>query len=660
MKKNILISILGLLAVGLTSCMDTLDTHPNDFFDEETVWSSFATANAFVNGAYAQVLAESSNSDGSGMWAGNGVATFWECRTPNSVRCSEVGEGPDKFTFETNITPSFNYGVNYSNSLRKCNLIIEKAGASEVMSEAEKTQLVAEGKFLRAMIFFDQTRKMGRFLPIMQVFSQSDTITAKEIRMTSSIDESYQIVVNDFEDAVAGLPLTAKSGRANKYAAETMLSEACLQAYAYTQDEKYLDKAIAAAEDVVAHNQLSSDYAGMFNGKNSYDPEILLGYYYLKEDTYVSSFCELINVGANIQSPELEEALCETPWVSPSGGPTWMGWGIFWPTQDLVDQYLAIDEKTKEALPWWETSQWKDNVIEKDPSSVTEPGQVDQYTGTSGFTRHIPSSGDFKNVNVGYPQFTRYAELKADRTDTRNISELMYQNRDKRFYSSVVYDHSQFLGETMDMNINGNASIGVRCMYGNLENGGYYNTVTNYYWRKCVPDDISCMYYGEQVDYHYCIVRTAMAYLNLAEAYLCKKNLPKALEALNATRTIHGGLPESKASSIEEAWTDYIREHNVELCNESAHCYFSYLRWGKYGGAANAGRPGGDVIAALEAPVHKVMISRDRSKVLISQVTLENVSNRKFTTKRYLLPIQQSFLDTREAYGLDCEQNPGW
>lgn len=660
MNKVLFISILGLLAAGVTSCVDTLDTHPNDFFDEETVWSSYSTASAFVNGAYAQVLTEPSNSDYSGMWAGNGAATFWECRTPNSVRCSEVGEGPDNFTFESNITPSFDYGVNYSNSLRKCNIIIEKAAASEVLSDEEKTQLVADGKFLRAMIFFDQTRKMGRFLPIMQVFSQTDTAVANSLKMTSSIEESYEIVVKDFEDATAGLPVSAKAGRANKYAAETMLSEACLQAYAYTKDTKYLDKAIAAAEDVVANTSLSTDYAGMFNGKNSYDPEILLGYYYLKEDTYVSSFCELIDVGANIQSPELEEALCETPWANPSGGPTWMGWGIFWPTQDLVDQYLVIDEKTGEALPWWETSQWKENVIENNPDSVTEPGQVDQYAGTSGFVRHIPTSGDFTNVNTGYPLFTRYSELKSGRTDTRNISELMYQNRDKRFYCSVVYDHSQFLGETMDMNLNGNASTGVRCMYGNLENGGYYNTVTNYYWRKCVPEDISCMYYGEQIDYHFNIVRAAMAHLNLAEAYLCKSNLSKALEALNATRTVHGGLPESKARTIDEAWADYIRERNIELCNESSHCYFAYLRWGKYGGAANTGRPAGDVVAALEAPVHKVMISRDRSKVLISQVTLENVSNRKFTTKRYLLPILQSFLDTREAYGLDHEQNPGW
>lgn len=656
MKKIFLISIMGLLAVCATSCKDTLDTHPTDFFDEETVWSSYSTASAFVNSAYATVLADYNNDDYTGMWAGNGSCVFWECRTPNSIRLSTAGQGQDTFVDETSITPAFNYGVNYATSLRMCNVIIEKAGQSEVLSEGEKTQLVAEGKFLRAMIFFDQTRKMGRFLPIKQSFSQADTTVANSLKMTSSIEESYKLVMEDFDAAIAGLPTTSKTGRANKYAAETMLSEACLQAYAYTKDTKYLDKAIAAANDVVSNKSLSSDYIGMFNGQDSYSPEILLAYYYLFEDAYTSSFCEIIDVGPNIQVTDTDKNQCPVPFRNASGGSTWMGWGLFFPTQDLVDQYLVIDEKTGEALPWWETSQWKDNVQELDPSTVTTAGQVDSYKNLSGEPRRIPSVQDFLNTNEGYPTFDRYSKLKEDRTDTRNISELMYQNRDKRFYGSVAYDQCEWLGEPMEMNLQGNASMGVR----EFEDGGYLNTVSSYYWRKGCPDDLSSMFYAVQTDYHFCIARVGMAYLNLAEAYLCKNDLTNALKAMNATRVTHGGLPESKATTLDEAWKDYIRERNVELCNELAYTYFAYLRWGKYGGAANAGRAAGDVIKALDAPAHKIMISRDRSQILVGQITLLNTAHRKFSTRRYLLPIQQSFLDTREAYGLDHEQNPGW
>ena len=96
------------------------------------------------------------------------------------------------------------------------------------------------------------------------------------------------------------------------------------------------------------------------------------------------------------------------------------------------------------------------------------------------------------------------------------------------------------------------------------------------------------------------------------------------------------------------------------MCNEGGDIYFSYLRWGKYGGFANHGRTPGGIIADLDRPVYKIQISRDRTKLLIGQVTLLNSANRNFTERRYILPIAQSFLNTRAAFGLDAVQNEGW
>ena len=96
------------------------------------------------------------------------------------------------------------------------------------------------------------------------------------------------------------------------------------------------------------------------------------------------------------------------------------------------------------------------------------------------------------------------------------------------------------------------------------------------------------------------------------------------------------------------------------MCNEQGDNYWSYLRWGKYGGFANHGRKPGDIIYDLDRPVYKIEISRDRSSILIGQMTLLGASQRSFSTRRYLLPIQQSFLDMREAYGLDHQQTQGW
>ena len=88
--------------------------------------------------------------------------------------------------------------------------------------------------------------------------------------------------------------------------------------------------------------------------------------------------------------------------------------------------------------------------------------------------------------------------------------------------------------------------------------------------------------------------------------------------------------------------------------------YWSFLRWGKYGGDANNGAAAGAVIAALNSPVHKIQITKDRKQFFIAQITRNGAWERTFTTKRYLMPIPQGILDQRAASGINDTQNPDW
>ena len=57
----------------------------------------------------------------------------------------------------------------------------------------------------------------------------------------------------------------------------------------------YLDVAITAANDVISNSGVElSNSNGLFNEPDLYNPEILWGYYREKENTYVSSFEELM------------------------------------------------------------------------------------------------------------------------------------------------------------------------------------------------------------------------------------------------------------------------------------------------------------------------------------------------------------------------------
>ncbi len=643
MKQNIIkIGMFGILALGATSCQDTLDTHPTTTFDDATVWGSKSTADAFINATYNSVMT---------MFTGDGNCVSWEARTPNSVQCSSVGEGIDNIATELGLSRSSDFGINRYSLLRRCNLIIEKAQASTTLTEGEKAEVIAKGRLLRGLVFFDQARKMGRFVPVVSVISSEDEEKAK-IAMTKNVEESYKYVIDDLEAAIPAMPTQASAGEPTKYAAEVLLSSACLQAYAYTKNSTYLDKVITYAKDVTDNCTLTDNYGGMFNETDDTNAEILWGYYRLKANTVIVSYDELIRTYPNIGKDNTDGAGATS--LKNPNGQTFEAWAIYFPTQDLVDQYLVTDEETGKALPWYETSQYKKNVENLDPNSVTEVGQIDKYKHEKG-ERRMPSPQDFSQLNTAYPTNLRYDKLKDGAT--RTISDLMYSGRDARFATSIVYDGATWCGEDIETKLQGNLSMGVR----DKEDGGWYNTVSSYYWRKCnIENPEPRAYFNCNVKLHYVMCRTGQAYMNLAEAYLLKKDIAKAVEALNATRVKHGKIAASTATTEAEAWEDYMRERRVEMANENGDIYFSYLRWGKYGGYANHGREAGDVIYDLDRPVYKIEINRDRSQLLINQITLNNSASRMFTTKRYLFPIAQSFLETREAYNLDHDQNEGW
>lgn len=649
--KNILkYGFLGLGIVAMSSCIDTMDTHPTTVFDAETVWGSKATVEGFVYATYSSVI--------NNGYAGSGTSVGWEARTPNSVRCSQVGEGIDGTATELGISSGNDWGCNRFSLLRKANLIITNVNNSATLSEAEKNELSAHGYLMRGMIFFDQARKMGRFVPVQEVFDVENPDRVN-IPMTKTVAEGYDIIISDLTKAADYLPTSNMPGLPTRYAAGVLLSRAALQAYAYTNDSKYLDVAIKYATDVIQNSGVSlatnlAPNKSLWNETDLYNPEILWAYYREKENTSVQSFDELMRTYPNISTDNVNNSQSPVA-LKQANGQTFEGWAIYFPTQDLADQFLVTDEATGEALPWYETSQYTSNVDVLDPTTITEAGQVDQYSQKNGDLRRIPTPQDFNQTKDGYPVFQRYHQLKAGAE--RDLSDLMYQGRDKRFYTTMVYDKATWMNEKVELNLGGNMSMGVR----DKEDGGWYNTTTGYYWRKSnIENPEPRAYYNSKVALHFNITRLGEAYMNLAEAQLLKKNIPAAVEALNATRVAHGGLAPSTAATEEEAWADYIRERNCEMTNETGDIYFSYLRWGKYGGYANHGRAAGEVIADLDRPTYKIQISRDRTQLIVSQVTLLNSANRNFTTRRYLLPISQSFLNTREAYGMQDAQNEGW
>jgi len=620
MKRNILlIGIALLLTIIITnSCKNVLDTQPFDRVTEDVVWNSRANAETFVFSTYSDVMNNLKGGPASDPYTTNTLGFDGIYNYGSSV-------------FTETITNSYDAGFNNWAEVRKCNQIITKVAASG-MSDADKKLLIAEGKFLRAMSYFNVARKIGRIVWIDHLLNPTDDLL---LPTTSSPSESYNYIIKDLEASIADLPITKTPGRANKYTAAALLSEVCLQALAYknypaapsiSPSDSLLTKAIANAQMVINQGgySLEDDYGAMFNDSKPTSNETIFGIYRKAintncPDTPMQLYGPNVNNGSLLRGGG-------TPKFTANFN-VFEAWEQHGPTQNIANDYLVIDKNNPSiALPWNQTSQYQAAIDES-------------------FTVSIPQAKGETQVKKG--------GIKPGSNET--VWTLTNQNRDARFNATILSDSSsKFYGEILTTCINGNSTRWLK-----INGFAYYLSLTNMHWRKGVYNNVNPRIYGNvPTDYHYVISRLGRVYLNLAEAYLLKGDLANALASLNQTRTVHGKIPASTASSINTAWTDYKRERRVDLVLENDY-YWSLLRWGRYGGSANYGNMSSGIIPELVEKPQVMDISKDRKSFSIVEGPFFSSNNIRFfdPTRRYLFPIPLTFLNQNPKFG---PQNPGW
>jgi len=603
MKINkYIVPLLFCTAGVLQGCNDFLDTKPSESYSEELVWSSRSTAEAFILQTYNNVIPKYTDFKTEDCLTTNSVYVYQG--SPNAVR-ELVDRGWD-------------FGFGDFGTVRRCNLIIEKVAASPI-DEKSKTELIAEGKMLRAMTYYYQAKHTGRVIWVDRVLTEEDDFN---LGLTSTIKESYDYILKDLDDAIAGLPTESKAGRLNKNAALALKSEVCLTAAAYTGEKALFQQAIDAV-DAIQGYALDSNYEGMFNQDGAYSsPEIILARYRSKDNNTCGNTLmqEMI---PNQNNDAIKNFGCSPVMKTDFIFECWMSHA---PSQNLVDNYLVIDRLTNQAVPWNESTQFKNSVNEVPVSDVADMAY------------------DPKELVNGKGYVSK---------DGTKLNELVYGDRDKRFYATIVYDSCLFYGETITMCQKGNLN---RCSrVGNP--GTSHMPLTNYMWRKSIYNVSPRPFVDVLTDYHYVVFRLGRVLMNKAEALLCQGKWQEAMNVINKTREVHGGLPASTATNLAEAWIDYKRERNVELPLEGDY-YWSLLRWGKYGQEANHGLAPTSVIPELNCPATFSEISKDRQRMFVGQVQFTN-DQREFRTRRYLFPIPQGVINANPALS-DADQNPEW
>jgi len=628
MKKYFLFAGLILL---ISSCSKVLNTQPLSTISASQAFSSTNTALDFVYNVYSSVL-------NYGWATANGnpdQTSIVDAYTTNNISfdaiygsndCEQIFSG----TLTNNNDPDV--GWNDFSEIRQCNLIIDNVEASSGISASDKAGLIAQGYFLRALCNYYTARAFGKIIWIDTVLDQNEELRLPTV---ASPAQSWHYVIQDLESAIAGLPATSSSGLANKYVAEAFLSEACLEAEAYSNypqaptlspSDSLLNLAISSAQTVINSGQYSMDpnYAEMFNGGNPNSSEIIFSYSLNSINT------DEINTPMQSLVLNQNNARIQQYGGSPlmNNNSQFESWCVGGPSQNLANDYLVIDQNNpSEALQWDQTSQFKAAVSEASRPSLSaiphNAGETDVEYGT---------------VNPGSGQ---------------SVWTLTNVGRDARWAASILSDSTVFQGQLITTNILGNAGRWMK-----IDGIAYYLSLTNLYWNKNIWPITPNYFYTNPTNYSYVIMRLGRVYLNLAEAYLLKGDVPDGVAALNETRTIHGKLPASTASTLTAAWTDYERERRVDLTLENDY-YWSLLRWGMYGGPANYGNPPMGDIPELDQLPEVMDISQDRMKYVIVQGSFFGLNNiRHFDyPRRYLFPISESGYIFANS---NIVQNSGW
>ena len=375
--KNLFVIIL--FALVAFSCSDILDKGPLDKYSENDVWKSTDLTQAFIYTALA-------NATNMMVWKDNWTDNEAIMEDGRDVNAELI----DRY---------YDAGWNKYEDIRRCNMVLARVPEAP-FTNAEKANFIAQAKTIRAMIYFMRARLFGKLMLVKELI---DPEADMKFPRTATVKETYDFILNDLREAAPDLPVDAPSGALSRGVAYALLGEAALHGAAYIENgqEEYYRIAAKACEDLFALDKYSLDgnYAGMFN---DYDhslasSEIILAQWRSAENTNFSDTW-MQRLVPNIDPSKLiADVQAKYPLVEEMAG-----WPQRFPSVDLVNDYLVVDEDGK-AKEWDQTSYYKKFLV-----------------------------------------------------DGGTVEDAIYKNRDKRFKASIVYDGCSYFANRVWLREGGN------------------------------------------------------------------------------------------------------------------------------------------------------------------------------------------------------------
>ncbi|MDT7828571.1 RagB/SusD family nutrient uptake outer membrane protein [Pricia sp. S334] len=301
------------------------------------------------------------------------------------------------------------YGAVYSQiyeGIYRANLVLTNLDSENELTEADKTILEAEAKFLRAWFHFQALKLFGTPPLALEINTDLNNLALPN----ASQDELYASILDDFATAAAGLPEdwgSADRGRATAWAAKSYIGKVNV----WKED---WPAAITALADVVENGpyMLMPNYADNFNydTENNMESifEIQFGGPFSDDNIWVFDDTHSENFKASQGSTRSYH------WGAANGAPGGKrGWFI--PSQDLVDAYEPGDVRAEET--YYEDGDmyyvWSNQMTQELPynpewssNGLSGKKYLGEYNAV-GANRSPNEAADFNNE-----RWFRFAELK--------------------------------------------------------------------------------------------------------------------------------------------------------------------------------------------------------------------------------------------------------
>jgi hypothetical protein len=343
-----------IILTGVTACND-------DDFLKEITKTSYTYTNAFT--VYSQVndcVAEIYYTHKPIMFANNNEQWFLNgngtdvCDASKSTNTASVGVS-NFLNWTTTYGRTSNLFSNLYQLIAKANLVLTGAEQVSWPDEKDKAQAIAQAKFFRGYAYMNLAELYGG-VPIVEKYYETPRFDFER----DAREATYLYAINELDAVAAVLPEHPEAGRVGKGVAYHFLAETYLAlAIIKGNDAAYLDKSIAAADEVMKYHSLMKTRFGKranpsstdsYNGVPSYYPEgdvffdlFQRGNFDYQEGNTESLWVDQNNITMNEKynvnltrlefpqafSPVLRSALWKSEWIeSGAGGSPWSGGGI--------------------------------------------------------------------------------------------------------------------------------------------------------------------------------------------------------------------------------------------------------------------------------------------------------------------------------------------